>query len=235
MNCNYSIDSIKKLIKKAETNLDFYEVGDLVNKLSNQDADNILPVQDLKYNKNKNLKISNFFCISGNKEPDKNKIMNDKNSRNNNIDINDETKLKYNEENSKANPKISSKSIIFSKIESKGKEEDIDKPIKKANPELKINEIEKIQANKNKISLDRKLHNKDVEYDDNDSSTRVTSSNKKLGKVKASPFKIDNTRNKSWKNKLGGKDSKNDKKPTYQVALFDNLFAKACEQMKKPR
>ena len=39
----------------------FYLVGDLVNKLSNVSKDNIIPIEDIKYNKNGNLLIKNFL------------------------------------------------------------------------------------------------------------------------------------------------------------------------------
>ena len=45
--------------KKIEMN--FYEVGDLVNNFKNNGKDNILPKDQIKYNKNGNLLINNFL------------------------------------------------------------------------------------------------------------------------------------------------------------------------------
>ena len=45
--------------KKIEMN--FYEVGDLVNNFKNNTKDNILPKDQIKYNKNGNLLINNFL------------------------------------------------------------------------------------------------------------------------------------------------------------------------------
>lgn len=52
--------SISKYIQD-ETQLIFYQVGDLVNKLSNEGEDNILPKEKIGYNKNRNLLIGNFL------------------------------------------------------------------------------------------------------------------------------------------------------------------------------
>ena len=55
-------ENINKFInetKKLEMN--FYEVGDLVNNFKNNTKDNILPKDQIKYNKNGNLLINNFF------------------------------------------------------------------------------------------------------------------------------------------------------------------------------
>lgn len=72
LNANYySIDAIKKLTKENPVEIEFYEVGDLVNNLANEGEDNILPEDQLKYNKNRNLKISNFFVSPKMKEKEK--------------------------------------------------------------------------------------------------------------------------------------------------------------------
>ena len=53
---------------KTKTDLTFYPVGDLVNKLSNYGKDNIIHKDEIKYNKNKNLKIKQFlFDINENR------------------------------------------------------------------------------------------------------------------------------------------------------------------------
>ena len=54
-NINKFINETKKLEMK------FYEVGDLVNNFKNNTKDNILPKDQIKYNKNGNLLINNFF------------------------------------------------------------------------------------------------------------------------------------------------------------------------------
>ena len=55
--------------------LTFYEVGDLVNNYKNTGKDNILPLEQVKYNKKGNLLINNFFkksnseiCLTSNKK-----------------------------------------------------------------------------------------------------------------------------------------------------------------------
>ena len=55
-----SVDDILKDYDK-KIKLKFYEVGDLVNKLSNVGKDNIIPKKEIGYNKNKNLFIDSFF------------------------------------------------------------------------------------------------------------------------------------------------------------------------------
>ena len=49
-----------KIVDK-DIKMKFYLVGDLVNKLSNISKDNIIPKEDIKYNKNGNLLIKNFL------------------------------------------------------------------------------------------------------------------------------------------------------------------------------
>lgn len=48
-------------VEKENVPLEFYPVGDLVNKLSNQGSDNILHKEEIKYDKNKNWKLTCFF------------------------------------------------------------------------------------------------------------------------------------------------------------------------------
>ena len=47
--------------KTKELNLEFWEVGDLVNDFKNTSKDNILPLDQIKYNKKGNLLISHFL------------------------------------------------------------------------------------------------------------------------------------------------------------------------------
>ena len=56
-----NIDNFINETKKIE--MKFYEVGDLVNNLKNNTKDNILPKDEIKYNKNGNLLI-NIFLIN---------------------------------------------------------------------------------------------------------------------------------------------------------------------------
>jgi hypothetical protein len=49
----------------SDKDVEFYRVGDLVNKLTNDTSDNILPFDEVKYDKHLNLKITNFFGKSG--------------------------------------------------------------------------------------------------------------------------------------------------------------------------
>ena len=51
----YFVNQIKDI------KLDFYEVGDLVNNISNNTKDNIMPKEKIKYNKNRNLLINHFL------------------------------------------------------------------------------------------------------------------------------------------------------------------------------
>lgn len=55
--------SVEDIFKDYDTKikLKYYEVGDLVNKLSNVGKDNIIPKKDIGYNKNKNLFIDSFI------------------------------------------------------------------------------------------------------------------------------------------------------------------------------
>ena len=62
--------SYTELIQKSSNlaiSLYFYPVGDLVNKLSNDNKDNLVHKDEIKYDKNKNLKLTNFF-LKSNKE-----------------------------------------------------------------------------------------------------------------------------------------------------------------------
>ena len=55
-------ESINKFINETKKlEMKFYEVGDLVNNFKNNTKDNILPKDQIKYNKNGNLLINNFF------------------------------------------------------------------------------------------------------------------------------------------------------------------------------
>jgi hypothetical protein len=60
-----SFEELFKNVNILNTELNFYEVGDLVNKMSNQGKDNILHKDEVKYDKNKTLKITNFFQKKG--------------------------------------------------------------------------------------------------------------------------------------------------------------------------
>ena len=62
---------------KNRTELYFYPVGDLVNKLSNYGKDNITHKHEIKYDKNKNLKIKHFLSDIKNKSAnqDEEKLM----------------------------------------------------------------------------------------------------------------------------------------------------------------
>lgn len=52
---------IEEIIQEKDIKLTFYQVGDLVNKLSNVGKDNILRKEEITYNKNKNLLIDSFI------------------------------------------------------------------------------------------------------------------------------------------------------------------------------
>ena len=55
-------DNLNKFINETQTlEMNFYEVGDLVNNFKNNTKDNILPKDKVKYNKNGNLLINNFL------------------------------------------------------------------------------------------------------------------------------------------------------------------------------
>lgn len=84
--------SLDKIVNRS-VELKFYEVGDLVNKLANTGKENIIPKEDMYYNKNGNYLIKKF--LSGNKniiKPKKNNlnlintIQIDKKNENNNSD-----------------------------------------------------------------------------------------------------------------------------------------------------
>lgn len=51
--------------------LHFYPVGDLINKLGNNSKDNILHKDEITYDKNRNLKLTNFFKKNTPKEETK--------------------------------------------------------------------------------------------------------------------------------------------------------------------
>jgi len=61
---NVPFDKVFTSLLKSITPLSFYPVGDLVNKLSNYGKDNIVHRDEIKYNKNKNLKIKQFLIDS---------------------------------------------------------------------------------------------------------------------------------------------------------------------------
>ena len=66
--------SLDKIVNR-NVELKFYEVGDLVNKLSNVGKENVLPKEDVYYNKNGNYLIKKF--LSGNQDivkPKKNNL-----------------------------------------------------------------------------------------------------------------------------------------------------------------
>lgn len=66
--------TLDKIVSK-NVELKFYEVGDLVNKLSNVGKENVIPKEDIYYNKNGNYLINKF--LSGNKDivkPKKNNL-----------------------------------------------------------------------------------------------------------------------------------------------------------------
>ena len=73
-----NIDNFINETKKIE--MKFYEVGDLVNNLKNNTKDNIIPKDEIKYNKNGNLLINIFF-----------------NKSNSEIDLNSNVKKNYTE------------------------------------------------------------------------------------------------------------------------------------------
>lgn len=55
-------DNLNKFINDTQDlEMNFYEVGDLVNNFKNNTKDNILPKDKIKYNKNGNLLINNFL------------------------------------------------------------------------------------------------------------------------------------------------------------------------------
>jgi putative SOS response-associated peptidase YedK len=55
-------DNLNKFINATQNlEMNFYEVGDLVNNFKNNTKDNILPKDKVKYNKNGNLLINNFL------------------------------------------------------------------------------------------------------------------------------------------------------------------------------
>ena len=54
-NLNYFVKKTKEL------NLEFWQIGDLVNDFKNISKDNILPLDEIKYNKKGNLLINHFF------------------------------------------------------------------------------------------------------------------------------------------------------------------------------
>ena len=68
INKDLELDKVFNLLMKTKNDLTFYPVGDLVNKLSNYGKDNIIHKDEIKYNKNKNLKIKQFlFDINENR------------------------------------------------------------------------------------------------------------------------------------------------------------------------
>ena len=68
INKDLELDKVFNLLMNTKTDLTFYPVGDLVNKLSNYGKDNIIHKDEIKYNKNKNLKIKQFlFDINENR------------------------------------------------------------------------------------------------------------------------------------------------------------------------
>ena len=56
---NYNLSYFVK--QTCDLNMEFYEVGDLVNDFKNISKDNILPLSQIKYNKKGNLLINHFF------------------------------------------------------------------------------------------------------------------------------------------------------------------------------
>ena len=56
---NYNLSYFVK--QTSDLNMEFYEVGDLVNDFKNISKDNILPLSQIKYNKKGNLLINHFF------------------------------------------------------------------------------------------------------------------------------------------------------------------------------
>jgi hypothetical protein len=99
--------------------LSFYKVGNLVSKLSNNSSDNILPIEEITYDKNKNLKLTNFFnkkdkLSTEYKLKNKEKIENDKikidklSNYTNEINIIiDKSKINYKKENDDTSTKVS--------------------------------------------------------------------------------------------------------------------------------
>ncbi len=84
---------LKEIIDK-EIKMKYYLIGDLVNKLSNTSKDNILPLEEVKYNKNGNLLIKNFLNNEGDKSA-VNKEINEKTIKKKNLNkINALEKLK---------------------------------------------------------------------------------------------------------------------------------------------
>lgn len=64
-----------KASKFEDIQINFYPVGDLVNKLHNYGKDNILHRDEITYDKNKNLKLTNFLKKrTDDKKADKDKI-----------------------------------------------------------------------------------------------------------------------------------------------------------------
>jgi hypothetical protein len=49
----------------SDKDIVFHRVGDLVNKIANNTPDNILPFEEVKYDKHMNLKLTNFFGKGG--------------------------------------------------------------------------------------------------------------------------------------------------------------------------
>ena len=84
-------DKVFNKLKKNNTELMIYPVGDLVNKLSNFGKDNIVHNDEIKYNKNKNLKIKQFLF-------DVNKKLKE--------NVNEENQKLQNEGNNKTDHKI---------------------------------------------------------------------------------------------------------------------------------
>ncbi len=64
MSKNIPFDKVFTSLLKSVTSLNFYPVGDLVNKLSNYGKDNIIHRDEIRYNKNRNLKIKQFLIDS---------------------------------------------------------------------------------------------------------------------------------------------------------------------------
>jgi hypothetical protein len=71
-------ESLKSIIEEtSDKGVEFYRVGDLVNKVNNDSADNILPFDEVKYDRFKNYKLT-YFMKKGTEEKEKKAINADK-------------------------------------------------------------------------------------------------------------------------------------------------------------
>lgn len=162
---------ILEKFNKSKIELESYPVGDLINKLSNQTKDNILHKDEIKYDKNKNLKLNNFFKI-------KSEIVDTSLEKDPKIYL--ERKTINIEQNKSENNKSITTELNDNKAEIK---EQISKTEKKGKMKLEDLKVEKKKPNENKSDLSTNIST----IGDN----KLINTSKKFGKRKSSPAKID--------------------------------------------